>query len=179
MRSSCHGQDIVVSPDQTNLDLQLAAPGQISTAPWSSWRDQPLYTQTGALVTDRSVRPEQYGDFLIGVFEEWVRRDVGHVYVHVRFACHGGCPKDRFLHTPDGEPGLNYLCAGFKRFFHHIDAPMRTMAGLLHQRRAPAEIMRLYQERDRRLATAFASAGRNDLCPCGSGKKFKQCHGRR
>ena len=55
----------------------------------------------------------------------------------VRFACHGGCPKDRFIPTPDGEPGLNYLCAGFKEFFHHVDRPMRTMAGLLAQNRAP------------------------------------------
>ena len=46
----------------------------------------------------------------------------------VRFACHGGCPKDRFIATPDGEPGLNYLCAGYKDFFHHVDRPMRFMA---------------------------------------------------
>ena len=62
----------------------------------------------------------------------------------VRFACHGGCPKDRFVTTPDGEPGLNYLCPGFKAFFHHVDAPMRRMCELLREERAPAEIVAEY-----------------------------------
>ena len=43
-------------------------------------------------------------------------------------ACHGECPKNRFLRTPDGEPGLNYLCAGLRRYFEHIDPPMKLMA---------------------------------------------------
>ncbi len=96
----------------------------------------------------------------------------------VRFACNGGCPKNRFIETPDGEPGLNYLCAGYKMFFNHIDRPMRIMADLLRQRRAPAEIMQIMATEDKRLQEAFARAGRNDPCPCGSGKKFKHCHGR-
>lgn len=58
-----------------------------------------------------------------------------------RFACHGECPKHRFLKTPQGEPGLNYLCAGYKRFFRHIDPHMRAMAELLHAGRAPADVM--------------------------------------
>jgi uncharacterized protein len=224
------------------------------SVPWSSWRDRPLYVQDGDVVTGRSVTAEQCGRFLIDVFEEWVRRDVGTVYVQmfdvalanwvgeppslcvhsetcglalalehtgdlyscdhfveprhklgnirmthmlelvdspqqrqfgldkretlpqycldcdVRFACHGGCPKDRFISTPDGEPGLNYLCAGFKSFFHHVDAPMRTMGALLAQNRAPAEIMGQY-------ASADAARGRNDPCTCGSGLKWKRCHG--
>jgi uncharacterized protein len=225
--------------------------------------DRPLYIQDGHMVTHRSVKPKQYGSFLIGVFEEWVRRDVGAVYVQmfdtalanwvrepggvcvfqetcglalalehngdlyscdhfvepdyllgniqetpmielvvsekqrkfgqdkrdalpgycreceVRFACHGGCPRNRFIKTPDGEPGLNYLCAGYKLFFHHVDQPMRIMGNLLRQNRVPAEIMRWYATEDLKRAQAFADAGPNDPCPCGSGKKFKQCHGRR
>jgi uncharacterized protein len=97
----------------------------------------------------------------------------------VRFACHGGCPRNRFIKTPDGEQGLNYLCAGYKLFFHHIDEPMRIMTGLLRQNRAPAEIMQWYSARDLEQAQAFADAKPNEPCPCGSGRKFKQCHGRR
>jgi uncharacterized protein len=204
------------------------------TVPWSSWRDRPLYEQRGEFVTGRSISAEQYGRFLIDVFEEWVRRDVGEVYVQmfdvalanwfgeppglcvhsetcgqalalehngdlyscdhfvepdyrlgnisetpmielvasqpqqdfgrakrdtlprqcrdcdVRFACHGGCPKDRFIATSDGEPGLNYLCAGYMAFFHHIERPMRIMCELLAQGRAPSEIVRIYAAEDAR-----------------------------
>lgn len=232
------------------------------------WRQQeegerPLYTQSGTSVTRRSVNAEKYGRFLMTIFDEWVRHDVGQVYVQlfdvalgawlgqpgglcifaptcgqalalehngdlfscdhfvepdyllgniqsdhlltlvasdrqrqfgqnkldslpntcrtcqVRFACHGGCPKDRFIHTPNGEPGLNYLCAGYKAFFNHVDRPMKIMATLLRQRRAPAEIMTLMAVEDQKqLQQAVARAGRNDPCPCGSGRKVKQCHGR-
>ena len=201
---------------------------------WSSWRDRPLYVQEGDRVTARSVTAEQYGRFLIDVFEEWVRRDVGEVYVQmfdvalanwfgeppglcvhsetcgqalalehtgdlyscdhfvepkfklgniqerhllervsspeqrqfgldkretlprycldcdVRFACHGGCPKDRFISTPDGEPGLNYLCAGYKAFFHHIAPAMRFMCERLARGEAPSTIVGLYAAHDAR-----------------------------
>ena len=94
----------------------------------------------------------------------------------VRFACNGECPKHRFLHTPDGEFGLNYLCAGYKMFFRHVDPYMRFMAAELASNRAPANVMRWVAAED--LRAAFGRAGRNDPCPCGSGKKFKHCCGR-
>jgi len=224
---------------------------------------RPLYLLEGSLVTGRSVSAAQWGRFLIGVFDEWVRRDVGSTYVQmfdaalaswvgapaamcifsetcggalalehsgdlyscdhfvepkfllgniqqvhmlelvtseqqrqfglakrdtlprycrecpVRFACHGECPKDRFISTPDGEPGLNYLCAGYKAFFTHIDRPMRLMTNLLQSGGAPAQVMQILAvEATARLSEACAKAGRNDPCPCGSGRKFKHCHAR-
>lgn len=59
----------------------------------------------------------------------------------VRFVCNGGCPKDRLATTPDGEPGLNVLCAGYKGFFNHIRPAMEYMADALRRGRAPAGIM--------------------------------------
>jgi uncharacterized protein len=220
--------------------------------------DRPLYTLDGNLVTGRSVQPEPYGRFLVAIFDEWVRKDVGTVFVQhfdsalanwlgvfgavciftetcgqalalehngdlyscdhfvepryklgniqdthlvqllaspqqiqfgrdkrgtlprycrecdVRFACHGECPKNRFIHTPDGEPGLNYLCAAYKAFFTHIDRPMKMMAGLLRRGRYADEVMGLLAQEE---AAQYAGVERNDPCPCGSGKKFKRCHG--
>jgi len=185
-------------------------------------RDNETGHQEGTRLTDRTVDPETYGRFLIGIFDEWVRRDVGTVFVlyfdavlasyvfgrsslcvlrpacgdalalehngdlyacdhyvepayrlgniletpiaalagsekqrafgrakgetlplHCRecaflFTCHGECPKNRVLTTPDGEPGLNWLCAGLKAFFAHADRPMRIMADLVRHGR-PAD----------------------------------------
>jgi uncharacterized protein len=202
-----------------------------------------------------AVQPEPYGDFLIAIFDRWVRHDVGRVFVQlfdvqlgiwlgmpstlcvfgetcgnavamehngdlyscdhyvypqyklgnvmdlgmrqmldspqqrafgadkrdtlprycrecdVRFACNGECPKHRFLTTPDGEPGLNYLCAGYKKFFHHIDPYMQTMANLLRHQQPAALIMEILAREER----PPKEVGRNDPCPCGSGKKYKKC----
>jgi uncharacterized protein len=95
----------------------------------------------------------------------------------VRFACNGECPKHRFIRTPDGEDGLNYLCAGYKIFFEHIDPYMHFMASEVRHERAPANVMRWAQMRDDR-AAATRTCGRNDACPCGSGRKYKKCCGR-
>ncbi len=218
--------------------------------------------QEGTDVTDRSVTATQYGDFLSQIFDEWVRKDVGDVYVQmfdvalaawvgmspglcvfektcgtalalehngdvyscdhyvepdyllgnlqelpllemvasekqrafgqvkddtlpqgcrdceVRFVCNGGCPKDRILTTPDGEPGLNYLCAGYRSFFNYIGPAMQFMASELRQGRPPANIMRQLALEDADARGAAVGAPRNAPCPCGSGKKTKRCCGR-
>lgn len=59
----------------------------------------------------------------------------------VRKFCHGECPKNRIARTADGEPGLNYLCAGLKAFFTHALPYMEFMANELHFKRAPANVM--------------------------------------
>lgn len=183
--------------------------------------------QPASPVTRWSVNASLYGDFLIQIYDQWVRRDVGKVFVQmfdvslgswsgagpglcvflencgralalehngdlfscdhfvypkyklgnimneslgamvnssrqeefgnaksstlpkycrecdVRFACNGECPKHRFIQTPDGEDGLNYLCPAYQKFFRHVDPTMKQMAALLHARRPPAEIMQL------------------------------------
>ena len=72
--------------------------------------------------------------------------------------CNGACPKDRFIQTPAGEPGLNFLCAGYKQFFTHSRPFFRKVAALAKAPLKPKE-----------------SVGRNDPCPCGSGLKYKKC----
>jgi len=218
--------------------------------------------QEGTEVTDRSVTGRQYGDFLIAVFDEWVRHDVGRVFVQifdvalaawmgqrpglcvfeetcglglamehngdlyacdhfvepryrlgniqetplaelvasekqrqfglskrddlprvcraceVRFICNGACPKNRVRATSDGGRRLNLLCESYKAFFTHIDRPMRMMVEELRARRPPANVMVRLAQEDAELEHRFATARRNDPCPCGSGHKFKHCHGR-
>jgi uncharacterized protein len=186
--------------------------------------DRPLYTQNGDLVTERSVKPDQFGRFLISIFDEWIMVDVGKVFVQsfdaalanwlgqpslcifqrtcgeslvlehngdlyscdhfvepgfflgniknthlidlvasekqkifgqskwdtlpqycreceVLFACYGECPRNRFAHTPNREPNLNYLCPSYKQFFSHIDQPMRMMAKLIQKGHYADEVM--------------------------------------
>jgi uncharacterized protein len=232
-----------VSRKPAQHGLSLVSPafaGEAEVAPWS-------------------VEPKQYGNFLCTIFDEWVRKDVGRVFVQlfdvalemwvgleaslcvfrktcgsamamehggdvyscdhfvypenklgnimatplvelvsspqqqkfgadkndtlpkycrecdVRFACNGECPKHRFLTTPDGEPGLNYLCAGYKTFFRHVDPYMRFMAEQLERGCAPANIMQFLESRT---TASSAKPARNQPCPCGSHRKYKQCCGR-
>lgn len=92
----------------------------------------------------------------------------------VRYACHGECPKHRFLLTPDGESGLNYLCEGFKMFFKHVEQYMDFMARELKNKRPPANVMQWIKNKENQVIKA-TKPERNDPCPCGSGKKFKNC----
>ena len=62
------------------------------------------------------------------------------------FACHGECPRNRFLTTADGEPGLNYLCTGYHAFFSHVAAAMDYMRRQLQQGRPPANVMKWLTE---------------------------------
>ena len=87
-------------------------------------------------------------------------------------------PRTVFVETPDGEPGLNYLCAGYKAFFKHADKPMRIMADLLRRNRPASEVMAILAREEADLKSKLAKSGRNDPCPCGSGKKVKHCHGK-
>jgi len=216
--------------------------------------------QEGDKVTERSVRPDQWGRFLIKIFDEWVRRDVGHTFVlnfdgalagwlgragtvcifgptcglgmalehngdlyscdhfvepnyylgnilntpmidlvasekqrkfgkdkkdllprycrecEVFFVCNGECPKNRFIQTPDGEAGLNYLCAGYKAFFKRADKPMRMMADLIRRGKLAEEVMSMMKAEEKGGERVSLKPGRNEPCFCGSGLKFKKCH---
>jgi uncharacterized protein len=78
--------------------------------------------------------------------------------------CNGGCPKDRFALSSDGEPGLNYLCPAFQRFFRHSRRHFERLY-LLGGTPEESPVQR----------PPAPARGRNDPCPCGSGRKYKKC----
>ena len=86
--------------------------------------------------------------------------------------CNGGCPKDRHALTPDGEAGLNYLCAGLKQFFSYSAPYLQKMAAFRKSGEPMDRFMHQLRSADEQAAR---QAGRNDLCPCGSGRKYKKC----
>jgi uncharacterized protein len=225
-------------------------------------RDNESGFQEGNKVTDRSVSPAQWGRFLIEIFDEWVKRDVGQTFVlnfdgalagwldragtvcifgptcglgmalehtgdlyscdhfvepdyylgnilktpmielvasdkqrkfgrdkqdtlprycrqcEVLHICNGECPKNRFIQTPDGEAGLNYLCGGYKAFFKHADKPMRIMADLIRKGRLAEEVMKVMGTEEKGGERVSTKPGRNAPCFCGSRHKFKKCHGK-
>jgi uncharacterized protein len=94
------------------------------------------------------------------------------------FACNGECPKNRICKTPEGAPGLNYLCPGYRAFFKRTEPYMKIMVSLLRSNRPAADIMPVLAQKEREKEKEFSYTGRNDPCPCGSGLKFKKCHGK-
>ncbi len=88
--------------------------------------------------------------------------------------CHGGCPSHRNMTSPDGEPGWNYLCEGYKLFFTYSAKYFRAMAECIRRQRPASEYRRLLVDG----RAAGGAVGRNDPCPCGSGRKYKKCCGR-
>lgn len=64
-------------------------------------------------------------------------------------ACHGECPKHRFTTTPDGEPGLNYLCPGLKHYFAHVWPRLQILARIINEGKNPAIIMDLLRQRQK------------------------------
>ena len=63
------------------------------------------------------------------------------------FACHGECPKNRFVKDHYGNPGLNYLCKGYHMFFQHVKPYMDFMKGELAAQRPPANVMNFVIEK--------------------------------
>lgn len=120
----------------------------------------------GSLVN--SSRQQQFGEDKKSTLPRMCRE------CDVRFACHGECPKHRFLKTPDGEEGLNYLCAGYLRFFRHIDPYMRLMAAMIQRRQSPANVMAMVPH----IEEAFAGSAPDAPCPCRKPKSYQDCCGR-
>lgn len=218
--------------------------------------------ESAADVTSWSVPSRAYGEFLSTIFDEWVRKDVGRVFVNMfdstlsawcnrpssichlsetcgnalvlesngdlyncdhyvypeyligninqktindslvtpqvghfsnkkqaeltpeckncsyQFACNGGCPKHRFAVSDKGYPGHNYFCHGYKTFFEHSAKHMQTMRTLINSGRFADEIMVMLAYRESPKLTLGQSTGRNEPCPCESGKKYKRCCGK-
>jgi uncharacterized protein len=93
----------------------------------------------------------------------------------VRPACHGDCPKHRFTVTPEGEPGLSYLCQAYKAIFSHMAPYLRVMAELIEAGRPVPDVMQILQRQG--MNRRHSAPGRNAPCACGSGRKFKRCCG--
>ena len=88
--------------------------------------------------------------------------------------CHGGCPKDRYRLASDGSRRLNVLCEGFRMYFAYAVPKLKNAMALSRRGVSSEIIMKQLAEAERR---AFSRIGRNDPCPCGSGRKAKACCG--
>ncbi|MGD1053705.1 MAG: anaerobic sulfatase maturase, partial [Candidatus Dormibacteria bacterium] len=93
----------------------------------------------------------------------------------VLFLCNGGCPKDRFAITSEGEPGLNFLCGGYRELYAHMIPHLQRMVALGRSGKGVAAIMVELEIAEREARRRWRSTSRNDPCPCGSGRKYKHC----
>jgi uncharacterized protein len=87
--------------------------------------------------------------------------------------CNGGCPKNRFLSQAGDKHKLNYLCAGYKRFFSHCRPFVEEVASVWRQQNLEQRMA----EKQTTERVSGSKIGRNDPCPCGSGLKYKKCCG--
>lgn len=71
-----------------------------------------------------------------------------------RAVCQGGCPRNRLLETPDGESGLNYLCAGYDLFFRHVSPYVTSIADAVREGGDPSRVMERVAALDERYGTA-------------------------
>src|SRR5262245_34763248 len=92
-------------------------------------------------VTARTVKPEQWGRFLIRLFDEWVRADVGTVFVQMFDAALASCVNGGTAEWTVPQANHDYLRAGYEAFFEHADHPMRIMADLVRRGRHAHEVM--------------------------------------
>ena len=86
--------------------------------------------------------------------------------------CNGGCPKDRFGISADGEKGHNVLCPGLTQLFRVAEGPLKRLVELNGKGYSKEQIMTALRKEEQE---RWAGIGRNDPCPCGSGKKAKRC----
>ena len=89
-------------------------------------------TLTGLMYSDRQ---RNFGKLKTGTLTRQCRE------CRFLFACHGECPKNRFVRDVYGELGHNYLCAGYRKFFEHVAADMDFMKAELDAQRPPSNIM--------------------------------------
>ena len=94
----------------------------------------------------------------------------------VRTACHGDCPKHRFVSTEEEGPGRSYLCGDYKEIFTYMGPYLEVMARLLREGRSASDVMEVLKDQEDYRGTA--PPRRKGPCPCGSGKKYKHCCGR-
>jgi len=179
IRDKLRARRVQFVPAVEQLTVHSPALANRANLGWSIQPGRPrsLDGLLGDKVAEHAVGGAQYGHFLVDVFEEWVRHDVGRVYVQLfdvtlEAYWNGSWPKDHFATSRDGNVKQNYLYPGLELFLTHARPAMQAMAVLLQQGHAPSAVMKLIAAQDAKREVYLP-------CPCGNGKKFRSCHGNR